>query len=139
MTDAKTEREFEPTSTQEEFDGRIKARLARERENWEKQSGIEDLKAQLQAKEDEISSIMREHYLDSARRSVVGELHARGVTDEGRIQRVMKLIDLEGIAPDQDGAPARGGCSPSLTAWPQTSPSWYGHVARVEVARGNRS
>ncbi len=108
MTDAKTEREFEPTSTQEEFDGRIKARLARERENWEKQSGIEDLKAQLQAKEDEISSIMREHYLDSARRSVVGELHARGVTDEGRIQRVMKLIDLEGIKPDQDGAPARG-------------------------------
>ena len=31
-------KEFETITTQEEFDERIKARLARERERWEKES-----------------------------------------------------------------------------------------------------
>jgi hypothetical protein len=41
----KPNKEFEPIRTQEEFDDRIKARLARERERWEKESGVDDLKA----------------------------------------------------------------------------------------------
>ena len=100
--------DFQPITTQEEFDDRIKARLARERERWEKQTDVDELRAQLEAREEEIATIRREHYLEDARRAVVGELASRGVTDEERIQRVMKLIDLEGIEPDQDGAPARG-------------------------------
>ena len=47
MTEEKT---FEPITTQEAFDERIKARLARERERWEKEGNVADLKAQLQAK-----------------------------------------------------------------------------------------
>jgi hypothetical protein len=102
------EKTFEAITTQEEFDERIKARLARERERWEKQSGTDDLKAQLEAKDQEISSIKREHYLEAARRAVVSEISRRGVDDEGRIQRIMRLIDLEAIEAGEDGKPDRG-------------------------------
>ncbi len=102
------EKIFEPITTQAEFDERLKTRLAREKEKWEKQSGVENLKAQLNAKAQEIADLKNSYYLEDARRAVVGELASRGVTDEERIQRVMKLINLEGIEPDQDGAPARG-------------------------------
>jgi hypothetical protein len=102
MTEEKT---FEPITTQEEFDERIKARLAREREKWEKESGAEDLKAQLQAKDEEISQIRREHYRADARRAVVDELGAHGVTEEGRIERILRHVDLDEIEPAEDGSP----------------------------------
>ena len=82
MTEEKT---FEPITSQQEFDERIKARLARERERLEKESGVEDLKAELDAKNEEISQIRREHYRANARRAVIDELGAHGVTEEGRI------------------------------------------------------
>src|ERR687897_905091 len=99
------EKTFEPITTQEEFDERIKARLAREREKWEKESGAEDLKAQLEAKDEEISQIRREHYRADARRAVVDELGAHGVTEEGRIERILGHVDLDEIDPAEDGSP----------------------------------
>jgi hypothetical protein len=89
--------EFEPITTQEEFDGRIKARLAREREKWEKESGTEELKAQLETKDEEISDLKREHHLENTKRALGAELASRGVTEEGRIQRVMRLVDLDAV------------------------------------------
>src|ERR687889_848796 len=100
-----TSKEFKPITTQEEFDERIKARLAREREKWEKESDTEDLKAQLQAKDEEISQIRREHYRADARRAVVDELGAHGVTEEGRIERILRHVDLDAIEPTDDGNP----------------------------------
>jgi hypothetical protein len=94
---------FEPISTQEEFDEAIKSRLAREREKWQKESGAEDLEARIQAKDEEISTIKREHYQESVRRAMVAELAMRGVTEDGRIQRVMKLVDLAAVEADADG------------------------------------
>src|SRR5919107_3027603 len=102
MTEEKT---FEPITTQEEFDERIKARLARERERWAKESDTEDLKAQLQAKDEEISQIRREHYRADAHRAVVDELAAHGVTEEGRIERVLRHVDLDAVEPAEDGSP----------------------------------
>ena len=102
MTEEKT---FEPITTQEEFDERIKARLAREREKWEKESGAEDLASQLQAKDEEISQIRREHYRADARRAVVDELGAHGVSEEGRIERILRHVDLDAIEPAEDGSP----------------------------------
>src|ERR671918_866775 len=102
MTEDKT---FEPITTQEEFDDRIKARLAREREKWEKESDTEDLRVQLQAKDEEISQIRREHYRANARRAVVDELGAHGVTEEGRIERILRYVDLDAIEPTDDGNP----------------------------------
>jgi len=96
---------FEPIKTQEEFDARIKNRLAREREKWEKESGVADLRTQVEAKDEEISSIKREHYLEDARRAVVNELAAKGVTDEGRINRILKHVDLDEVQPGEDGHP----------------------------------
>jgi hypothetical protein len=99
---------FEPITSQEEFDDRIKARLAREREKWEKESGSADLKAQLQSKDEEIAQIRREHYRAEARRAIVDELGAHGVTEEGRIERILRHVDLGEIEPSEDGNPYFG-------------------------------
>jgi hypothetical protein len=99
---------FEPITTQEEFDTRIKSRLAREREKWEKESDTEELKTQLEAKDEEISQIRREHYRADARRAVVDELGAHGVTEEGRIERILRHVDLDAIEPAEDGSPYFG-------------------------------
>jgi hypothetical protein len=99
---------FEPITTQEEFDERIKARLAREREKWEKESDTEDLKAQLALKDEEIAQVQLEHYRANARRAVVDELGAHGVTEEGRIERVLRYVDLDAIEPAEDGSPHFG-------------------------------
>jgi hypothetical protein len=100
--------EFEPITTQEQFDARIKARLAREREKWEKESGSEDLKAELQSKDEEISQIRREHYRADARRAVVEELARHGVTEQGRIERILRYVDLDEVEPGEDGKPFFG-------------------------------
>jgi hypothetical protein len=105
MTEEKT---FEPITTQEEFDERIKARLAREREKWEKESGTEDLKAGLEAKDEKISQIRREHYRVNARRVAVDELAAHGVTEGGRQERILRHVDLDAIEPTDDGNPRLG-------------------------------
>jgi intergrase/recombinase len=102
MTEEKT---FEPITSQEEFDKRIKARLARERERWEKETSTDDLKAQLQSKDEEIAQIQREHYRADARRALVDELADRGVTEEGRVERILRHVDLDAIEPTDDGRP----------------------------------
>jgi hypothetical protein len=102
------ERTFEPINSQSEFDERIKSRLAREREKWEKDSGVEDLRAQLEARDEEILQIRREHYHANARRAVVDELGAHGVTEEGRQERILRHIDLDAIEPAEDGKPHFG-------------------------------
>jgi hypothetical protein len=102
------EKSFEPITTQEQFDERIKARLARERERWEKETSTDDLKAQLAAKDEEMAQIQREHYRANARRAVVDELGAHGVVEQGRIERVLRYVDLDAIEPGKDGAPYLG-------------------------------
>jgi hypothetical protein len=105
MTEEKT---FEPITSQEEFDERIKARLAREREKWAKEDGTAELRAQLEAKDEKISQIRREHYRANARRAVVDELGVHGVTEEGRIERILRHVDLDAIEPAEDGSPHFG-------------------------------
>ena len=102
------EKTFEPIHDQKTFDERIKARLAREREKWDKESGTEDLKAELEAKEEEIAQIRREHYRADARRAVVDELGAHGVTEEGRIERILRHVNLGEVEPGEDGKPFFG-------------------------------
>jgi len=105
MTEEKT---FEPITTQKEFDARIKSRLAREREKWQKESDTEELRAQIEAKDEEISTIRREHYRADARRAIVDELGAHGITEEGRIERVLRYVDLDEVEPGEDGNPHFG-------------------------------
>jgi hypothetical protein len=106
MTETRTEQAFEPIRTQADFDERIKSRLAREKEKWEKQTGTEDLRAQLEAKDQELADLRRDHHRENARRVLVDELARAGVTDEGRIERVMKHVDLDAIEAGEDGQPA---------------------------------
>lgn len=99
--------EFTPEQ-QAKIDEIVKQRVARERERLEKESGVEDLKAQLASKDEEISQIRGEHYRADARRAVVEELVASGVTEEGRVERILRHVDLDAIEPTEDGSPNFG-------------------------------
>jgi hypothetical protein len=98
---------FEPINTQEEFDKRIKGRLARERERWEKESGhgeaieelIEELRSKVQAKDMEMAGVKRIVAIDN-------ELGKRGVPLErrGRIRRLVNLDTIE-VKPGEDPSP----------------------------------
>jgi hypothetical protein len=93
MSETRT-KEFTAITTQEEFDERIKNRLAREREKWEKESGTSDLQAQLAAKDEEIANLKRETSRTQAENAVDQELLRRGITDEATAARIKKLLDL---------------------------------------------
>ena len=99
--------EFTPEQ-QSKIDEIVKQRVARERERFEKESGVEDLKAVLAAKDEEISQIRREHYRADARRGIVDELGAHGITEEGRIERILRHVDLDAVEPADDGRPYFG-------------------------------
>ena len=106
MTETKT-REFTPITTQEAFDEAIKGRLAREKEKWEKQTDAADLRAELEAKDEEIAGLKKGHYLEATRRAFAAELDNRGVVDEGRRERVMRHVDLDEVEATADGQPSR--------------------------------
>jgi hypothetical protein len=84
----------ERTFTQDDVNQIVEERIARAREKWAKESGAEDLQAQLQAKDEEIAQIRREHFQTNAQRDVRDELGRLGVKDEARIERFMGFIDL---------------------------------------------
>ena len=138
MTETKTGQTFKPITTQAEFDERIKGRLARERERWEKQTDAGDLQAQLEAKDEEIANIKQEHYRESARRAVVEDLARAGVTDEGRVGRIMKHVDLEAIEATEDGQPDRRSIQGQLAAVNRDMPELLSY--RVGAgSRGSKS
>jgi len=99
--------EFTPEQ-QAKVDEIVKARITREKERWEKDSGVDDLRAQLEAKDEEIAQIRREHYRANARRAVVDELASHGVTEEGRIERILRHVDLDEVEPGEGGKPFFG-------------------------------
>jgi hypothetical protein len=134
MTEAKTEQTFEPIRTQAEFDERIKSRLARERERWEKQTDAGDLQAQLEAKDAEIANIKQEHYRENARRAVVEDLARAGVTDEGRVERVLRHVDLDTIEATEDGQPDRRAIQTQLAALGKDMPE----LLTYRVGTGSR-
>jgi hypothetical protein len=125
---------FEPILSQADFDERIKARLAREREKWEKESGSADLKAELQSKDEEIAQIRREHYRAEARRAIVDELGAHGVTEEGRIERILRHVDLGEIEPSEDGNPYFGSVRRQLASVSKDMPE----LLKYELGAGSR-
>ena len=127
------EKTFEPILSQADFDERIKARLAREREKWEKESGSADLKAELQSKDEEIAQIRREHYRAEARRAIVDELGAHGVTEEGRIERILRHVDLGEIEPSEDGNPYFGSVRRQLASVSKDMPE----LLKYELGAGS--
>jgi hypothetical protein len=96
--------EFTPEQ-QAKIDEIVKQRVARERERFEKENGTEDLRQQLATKDEEIAQIQRERYREDARRNLVANLEYKGVTDEGRQQRILKHVDFDAIEPGHDGNP----------------------------------
>jgi hypothetical protein len=89
----------ERTFSQEEVNQIVEERIARAREKWQKESEssaeTENLEAGLQARDEELAQIKHERFLEKAHRDVRAELEKSfGVTDEGRIERIMKFIDF---------------------------------------------
>src|SRR5829696_4153597 len=107
--------EFTPEQ-QAKIDEIVKQRVARERERLEKESGVEELKVALEAKDEQISQIQREHYRADARRAIVDELGAHGITEEGRIERVLRYVDLDEVEPGEDGNPYFGSVRQQLAS-----------------------
>jgi hypothetical protein len=99
--------EFTPEQ-QAKIDEIVKQRVARERERLEKQSGVEELKAALEAKDEQISQIQRAHFRSDARRAVVDELASHGVVEQGRQERILRHVDLDEVEPGKDGKPYFG-------------------------------
>jgi predicted RNase H-like nuclease (RuvC/YqgF family) len=82
--------EFTPEQ-QAKIDEIVKQRVARERERFEKESGVENLKTQLESKEKEISEIKKTHSLE-------WELAKRGLDTPltaAKVENIKKLIDLD--------------------------------------------
>jgi hypothetical protein len=94
--------EFQPITSQEEFDERLKGRLARERERWEKESvpkeRAEELTEQsshlgreLEAKESEIRRLKAGHMVEM-------DLRERGLSGPvggAKAQRIKSLINFD--------------------------------------------
>jgi hypothetical protein len=99
--------EFTPEQ-QAKIDEIVKQRVARERERFEKENGTEELRQRLVQKDEEIAEIRQEHFRADVRRAVVDELAAHGVTEEGRIERVLRHVDLDAIERAEDGSPYFG-------------------------------
>jgi len=99
----------ERTFTQAEVEKIVEERLARAREKFAKESEslaeTEELRQQLEAKEAEIAQIRQEHYREGARRAVVAELGAHGVVEEGRIERILRYVDVDALERADDGNP----------------------------------
>jgi hypothetical protein len=85
------EKAFEAITSQSEFDERIKARLAREREKWEKESGTEDLKTRLEARDKELSRVKAEHSVDEALR----DKGLTGPVGSAKAERIKSLLDFD--------------------------------------------
>jgi hypothetical protein len=118
MTEEKT---FEPITTQEEFDERIKARLAREREKWAKESDTEDLKTRLEAKEAEIATLQKTHSLE-------WELAKRGLDTPltaAKVESIKKLIDLDSETDPAEQIDSLSKQVPELFQVPQGAGSGY--------------
>jgi hypothetical protein len=98
--------EFEAITSQEQFDERIKSRLARERERWEKESGVEDLRAQLQAKDEEIAGVHASYKRQALEDHARNLMAARGV-DENRAARAFRMLDFDDAESGQYNSPER--------------------------------
>src|SRR3954454_2481736 len=130
-------RTFEPITTQEEFDERIKARLTREREKWEKGSDYaeanEDLRAQLAAKDEEITAakgeteqVRKDWYRRETERALERHLAEGGHTDSGKTSRILKHINFDAIEPDpKTGEPHRAHIIQALGAVQQDLPELF--------------
>ena len=118
MTEEKT---FEHITTQEEFNERIKARLAREREKWEKESDTEDLKTRLEAKEAEIATLQKTHSLE-------WELAKRGLDTPltaAKVETIKSLIDLDSETDPAEQLDSLSKRVPELFQVPQGTGSGY--------------
>jgi hypothetical protein len=107
--------EFEPITTQEEFDARIKARLARERERWGKESDSESLRAELEAKDNELARRRREYALDLALR----ERGLTGPVGAPKAERIKKMVDLAAETPPEEQLAALAKDVPELFELPR--------------------
>lgn len=104
--------EFTPIESQEEFDKRLGKRLAAERDKWEREAGVEEVRTKLQAqidqlsaavedKERQLSGVHKEHRRQELERNTKALLAERGVEDEARQKRVMRLVDFDGALADE--------------------------------------
>jgi hypothetical protein len=87
-----------PIETQEQFDDLVKNRLVRERERWEKESGVDEYRRRAESAESAAFSRVQS-------RDAKALLHGMNVPKE-RHGRILKLAEMP-TAPGADGEPDR--------------------------------
>jgi hypothetical protein len=130
MTEEET---FQPIESQEQLDEIIVDRLNRQRARYDAE--VRQLKEQLQAKETEISDTKLEHFRADAKRELVGALAERGITNEGRIERILRFVDFDDIAANEDGSPNRHAIDMQLQSIGEDLPELL--PERVQVGSGS--
>ena len=134
MTEEKTTTEtrgFEPITTQEEFDERIKARLAREREKWEKSGGVAELQARVQELERRYDEALETHRQHATRRELDAMLERLNIHG-ARADKVRKYVDLDGVQVGEDGNPNISQIHDALRSLHTAAPEMFGEdVQRV--------
>jgi hypothetical protein len=129
--------EFTPEQ-QAKIDEIVKQRVARERERFEKENGTEELRQQLVQKDEEIAEIRQEHFRADARRAVVDELAAHGVTEEGRIERVLRYADLDALERADDGHPRLSSIRGQLADISRDMPELLSYQLGTGSGRGSK-
>ncbi len=129
---------FTPITTQEEFDEAIKGRLAREKDRWEKSSGVANLRQELESKEEELSDIRREQYLSEARRAALARLEESGHTESGKTERILRHLDLDSIEADEEGNPNHLAVTNAIADVQKDLPELFDQGQRVQAGAGSR-
>jgi dsDNA-specific endonuclease/ATPase MutS2 len=112
--------EFTPEQ-QAKIDEIVKQRVARERERFEKENGVEDLKTRMESKEKEISEIKKTHSLE-------WELAKRGLDTPltaAKVESIKKLIDLDSETDPKEQLDSLAKQVPELFQVPQGAGSGY--------------
>lgn len=110
-------------NSQEEFDNIVKNRISREKEKWEKDSGIAEANERARTAESAA-------YGRVLKRDARDVLKSMGVP-ENRHERIIKNADLPD-KPDKDGEPDRKAIEDSFKTLHGEVPELFGEGARVE-------
>ena len=119
-------------NNQQEFDDLFKDRLRRARETWEKEQGISQYREQAQEAERRAQEAEARAYARIVERDARSTLSAMNVTDRGRQDLVLRLVDLDAIPETEGGDPDPQILTRKIKELHKATPEVFGPNAAVE-------
>lgn len=116
---------------QQELDDLFKDRLKRARQTWEADAGISEYRQQAQEAERRAQEAEANAYGRLVQRDARSVLAGYGVTDRGRQDLILRLVDLNSV-PETDGDPDQSIIQRKLKDLHKATPEVFGPDATVE-------